>query len=133
MFKNPYLISLALIEQGGNRLMPLGGKSLVEQIKDNSDPGEIGQKLANDVLIRVFQKSQEGSLKRAADDLSLLLIQIPMDVMQEELPAIKSNWIKFGDTNRFLGELHQICFNIWSLKYTRDLGTHFIKVNPPNK
>ena len=34
MTVNPYLIALALVDQNGKRLMPLGGKALKEPIDD---------------------------------------------------------------------------------------------------
>ncbi len=65
MANKDYLIAIALIEQNGVRAMPLGGK----EIKDNLEDKEIFNKLGEDVilnlLLRVFQRCDEGPLKRA--------------------------------------------------------------------
>ena len=42
----PYLIVLALLEQGGERAMPLQGKSLPEPLPAGADPGEEGHQQA---------------------------------------------------------------------------------------
>ena len=46
----PYLIVLALLEQGGERAMPLQGKSLREPLPAGADPGEVGRQQALDLL-----------------------------------------------------------------------------------
>ena len=76
MKEHPYLIALALIEGQGNRAMPLGGKSLKETSKLNYEPGDLGEKLSLQLLLRVLQRSEDSYLRRAAGDKSLLLIQI---------------------------------------------------------
>ena len=86
----PYLVAIALIKEKGSRAMPIGGKSLKESIRVNDDPGEIGENLAKELLIRVFQRSEKGNLRRAAGDRSLMLIQISMELMQEKIPYIIS-------------------------------------------
>ena len=42
----PYLICIALIEQRGNRAMPLGGKSLKKPLDKISGPGITGKEIA---------------------------------------------------------------------------------------
>jgi len=67
MASQDYLIAIALIEQNLVRAMPLGGK----EIKDNLEEAENFKKLGEDVilnlLMRVFQRSDEGALKRASE------------------------------------------------------------------
>ena len=48
----PYLIALALLEQNGERAMPLQGKSLREPLPADGDPGEVGQQQALELLLR---------------------------------------------------------------------------------
>ncbi|KGG16583.1 MULTISPECIES: hypothetical protein [unclassified Prochlorococcus] len=128
MLQDPYLIALALIEQSGKRAMPLGGRSIKEFIDLGSNPGKTGEKLINDLLLRVFQKSETGSLRRVNSDESLLLIQIPMLVMQEKIPLIKKQWMESGDSQKFIAELHIICGGIWKALFTREEGLYFLRI-----
>ncbi len=122
MKEYPYLVAIALIEQNELRAMPIGGKSLNEPIKSNAEPGKLGEDLAKELLIRIFQRSEEGPLKRAAENKSLLLIQIGMQDMQEKLPLLKADWIKTGDNERFLSEVYNYSDGIWSLTFSRENG-----------
>ncbi len=61
----PYLIALALLEQNGERAMPLQGKSLREPLAADGDPGEVGRQQALELLVRVWQRSDQGALSRA--------------------------------------------------------------------
>ena len=83
MASQDYLIAIALIEQNSVRAMPLGGK----EIKDNLDDKNIFNKLGEDVilnlLLRVFQRSDEGPLKRASEDSGLLLVHMHPKRMQK--------------------------------------------------
>ena len=125
MIDYPYLIALALIEQEEKRYMPIGGKSLPSEICVDSDPGEIGSKIAQQVLLRVLEKSQTNPIKRAYGEKSLLIIQVPMALMQEHIPLIKANWIASGDSERFIEDLKCLCNGIWSMSFSRDKGTYF--------
>ena len=55
---------------------------------DAVDPGDDGRTLALELLLRLWQRSQEGPLQRAAGAASLLLVELPMEVMSEKLPQI---------------------------------------------
>ncbi len=129
MLLYPYLIALALIEQEGIRAMPLCGKSLKEVIQEDSDPGFQGENLANQLLIRIFQKSEKAPLRRAAGDTSLLFLQIPMEELQGTLPACKADWIRSADTALFLSRLNSICHGIWTLQFNRDDGLKFKRLD----
>ena len=67
----PYLVALALFDQGGKRAMPLAGKSQTEVVAEGEAPGSLGKELALDLLLRVWQRSDEGPLQRAAAAASL--------------------------------------------------------------
>ncbi len=125
MSELPYLVALALIEQEGIRAMPLGGKSIRHPITKDSDPGELGQTLAKELLLRVFQRSEDGPLRRVEGDRSLLLIQVQMEAMQESIPLIKAEWIATGNGEAFLEKLEKLCDGVWSLNFTRDNGIQF--------
>jgi hypothetical protein len=111
----PYLIVLALLEQNGERAMPLQGKSLREPLATDGDPGEVGRLQALDLLMRVWQRSEQGPLARAAGDQSLLLVTVPIETLQEDLPALKARWLNSGDTAALLKELAGLASGVWSL------------------
>ena len=94
----PYLIALALLEQNGERAMPLQGKSLREPLPADADPGDVGRQQALELLVRVWQRSDQGALSRAAGDQSLLVVAVPIEALQEDLPALKAQWLNSGDT-----------------------------------
>ncbi len=122
MSSGNYIISLALIAQNNTRAVPLIGKSLKRVIEVNEHPGETGDGLIKDLLIRVFQRSDEGAVQRAAGDASLILIVISMEAMQVNIPLIKSKWINKGDTQNLLYSLKNISSRVWSANYSKGEG-----------
>ncbi|MCP9799575.1 hypothetical protein [Synechococcus sp. RedBA-s] len=115
----PYLIALALLEQGGQRAMPLQGKSLLEPVPADGDPGDVGRQQALELLVRVWQRSEEGALRRAAGEHSLLLLELPIEALQETLPALKAQWIATGDSTVFLQRLRELAGGLWILGLER--------------
>ncbi|MBM5790301.1 MAG: hypothetical protein FJ053_00830 [Cyanobacteria bacterium M_surface_10_m1_298] len=111
----PYLIALALLDQGGQRAMPLQGKSLREPLPADGDPGEVGRLQALDLLVRVWQRSDQGPLSRASGDQSLLVVAVPIEALQEELPALKAAWLNSGDTAALVQGLAELGSGVWSL------------------
>ena len=111
----PYLIALALLEQNGERALPLQGKSLREPLTADGDPGEVGRQQALELLVRVWQRSDQGALNRAAGDHSLLLVAVPIEALQEELPALKAQWLNSGDTDVLVQGLSALGSGVWSL------------------
>ena len=115
----PYLIVLALLEQGGERAMPLQGKSLQGPLQGplqaGADPGEVGRQQALDLLVRVWQRSDQGALRRAAAEQSLLLVTVPIESLQEQLPALKAQWLSDGDTPALIAALKDLGSGLWSL------------------
>jgi len=112
----PYLIALALLEQNGERAMPLQGKSLREPLPSDGDPGEIGRQQALDLLVRVWQRSDAGPLRRTSSHQSLLLFTVPIEALQEQLPALKARWLTNGDTDALLKDLTSLADGVWSLR-----------------
>ena len=129
MIHHPYLIALALIKQEGKRYLPLGGKSLRESIDPMNDPGEIGRDLAQQVLLRVFEKSDSKPLNRAYGEKSLIIIQVPMNSMQDKLPIIKANWLNSGDNEKLIEELNILSDGIWTISFSRDQGVNYSNLN----
>lgn len=111
----PYLIALALLEQHGERAMPLQGKSLREPLPADGDPGDVGHQQALELLMRVWQRSDAGALSRAVGEHSLLLVTVPIEALQEDLPAIKARWLNSGDHAALLNELKCLAYGVWSL------------------
>ena len=112
----PYLIALALLEQNGERAMPLQGKSLRAALAADADPGEVGRQQALELMLRVWQRSDQGPLTRAAGDHSLLLITVPIEALQDDLPAIKAQWLNSGDAAALLEQLQALASGVWSLR-----------------
>ena len=128
MASQNYLIAIALIEQNLVRAMPLGGK----EIKDNLENKDYFKKLGEDVvlnlLLRVFQRSDDGALKRASTDHGLLLVHMHPKRMQKELPFIKSEWIRDGDTQQFLKYLSNLSKEIWTASFIKYKGLEFTSI-----
>lgn len=111
----PYLIALAFLELSGERALPLAGKSLPAAAAADPHPEVEGSPLALELLLRIWQRSDEGPLRRAAGDASLLLVEMPMEVMSEQLPLWKTQWVKGGDTRRCLGHLQEMVSRAWRI------------------
>jgi hypothetical protein len=118
MANAPYLVALALVELGGKRALPLTGKTQSAKAASapaENDPGDDGRTLALELLLRLWQRSDEGTLQRAAADNSLLLIEIPLDVMSEQLPLLKASWLASGDTAAFETSLKALVIRGWRM------------------
>ena len=100
MATQDYLIAIALIEQNLVRAMPLGGKEVKNNLEDPENLKKLGEEVVLNLLLRVFQRSDEGALKRVSEDKGLLLVHMHPKRMQKELPFIKSEWIRDVDTHQ---------------------------------
>ena len=115
MADTPYLIAMALFDQQGRRALPLAGRSQAEVAPIGEAPQLLGHALALDLLLRVWQRSDEGSLQRAAGLYSLLLVELPMERLPEDLPAVKAAWLKTGDTEAFKVALQAMSSRGWTM------------------
>ena len=81
MDEQKYVIAIALAEQKNKRLMPLGGKTFsgVDTLGQSSKK-EV-EKIILDLLLRIFQRTTEGSLKISNDETGLLLAEINFESM----------------------------------------------------
>ncbi len=122
MAEFPYLVAIALVEQNGERLMPIGGKSIKGGGEIDKEYQKEGQKLVSDILLRVIAKTDAGHIKRAHLDKSILLTVIDMELLQSKLPGIKSSWLRFGDSNALLKDLCEICERVWKVNYDHPKG-----------
>ena len=125
MEEQKYVIAIALAEQNNKRLMPLGGKTFSGvDILSKSSKKEV-EKIILDLLLRIFQRTSEGSLKISNDETGLLLAEISFESMHNNIPVIKSNWINSGDTDAMIEKLKSICSNLWSIQYKKHEGIIF--------
>lgn len=124
MADSPYLIALALMEQQGKRALPLAGKSQSSTPKGDHKSGnaecidfpeEDAKSLALELLLRIWQRTDNGPLSRAFGPESLLLVEIPMECLPEDLPALKAAWIESGDSSTFINGLRKIAVRGWTL------------------
>ena len=122
MASQDYLIALALIEQHEVRAMPLGGKEIKENLDEIENFNKLGEEVILNLLLRLFQRSDEGALKRVSGDKGLLLVHMHPKRMQKELPFIKSEWIRDGDTNQFLKYLGNLSKQVWTASFVKYKG-----------
>ncbi|MCS5691160.1 hypothetical protein NZK33_04065 [Cyanobium sp. FGCU-6] len=126
MAEAPYLVALALVEISGQRALPLTGKSQSADAADASDPGDDGRTLALELLLRLWQRSDDGPMRRAAREASLLLVELPMEVMSEQLPLLKANWIAGGETATLLSSLQDLTNRAWRIMIAKYEPVRFI-------
>ena len=122
----PYLVALALVEFGGKRALPLSGKSQSSSAANALDPGDDGRTLTLELLLRLWQRSDDGPLQRAAGESSMLLVELPMEVMSEQLPLLKANWISGGDTAALLTSLEGLAIRAWRITIAKYEPVSFI-------
>ena len=125
MEEQKYVIAIALVEQNNKRLMPLGGKTFSGLDPLSQSSKKEVEKIILDLLLRIFQRSSECSLKISNDKTGLLLAEISFESMHKNIPIIKSNWINSGDTNTLIEKLKSICSNLWSIKFQKHEGIIF--------
>ncbi len=128
MASQNYLIAIALIEQNSMRAMPLGGKEIKEDIEEKSNFKKLAEEVTLNLLLRVFQRSDEGELKRASLDNGLLVVHMHPKRMQKELPFIKSEWIRDGDTQQFIKYLSNLSKEIWTASFVKYQGIEFTSI-----
>jgi len=126
MADTPYLVALALLERGGQRALPLTGKSQSPKATPSEDPGVEGQTLALELLLRLWQQSGENPIRRLDTEGGLLLVELPMEVMQERLPLLKAAWLNGGDSELFLQELRKLAGRVWRLQQARYEDLRFV-------
>ena len=119
MAETPYLVALALIDQGGARALPLAGRSLKAEEASADQPTQAAHGLALELLLRVWQRSDDGVLKRACGDESLLLVELAMERLPEDLPALKAAWLNSGDTEAFCTGLRAMSGRAWTMSIAK--------------
>ncbi len=124
MSDSNFLIALAMMEQNNKRAMPIAGKSLSAELSmstielNSSDSNQLfdqASNLAFELLLRIWKRTDDGPLRRASGQDSLLLVEIPMNALPEELPSLKSQWIRFGDDAIFTSALRDKIVRGWTI------------------
>ena len=124
----PYLIALALLQQNGKRALPLSGKSqstppIIAESRGKQDshdmPSDDAKDLALELLLRIWQRTDEGPLSRAVGEHSFLLVEMPMERLPTDLPTLKAAWIQSGDFSSFFSDLKKMAVRGWSLEFTK--------------
>ena len=128
MANQNYLIAIALIEQNEHRAMPLGGKEIKDSIEEEDNLKKLGEDVILNLLLRLFQRSDEGALKRVSSDNGLLLVHMHPKRMQKELPFIKAEWIRDGDTSQFLKYLGNLSKEIWTVSFVKYKGLELTSI-----
>ena len=128
MASQDYLIAIALIEQNDLRAMPLGGKEIKTNLEEDN-LNKLGEEVILNLLLRVFQRTDEGALKRVSQDKGLLLVHMHPKRMQKELPFIKSEWIRDGDTQQFLKYLGNLSKEVWTVSFIKYKGIEFTSIS----
>ena len=123
----PYLIAIALVEQGNKRIMPIGGRSLKNFIDTNDFPNETASLISLELLVRLLQRSEEQSIRRAAEENSFLIAQIPIEAIQNQIPLLKREWILSGDTEKLILEMNILAKGLWFLNFVRYEGIKFVR------
>ena len=88
MEEQKYVIAIALAEQNNKRLMPLGGKTFSELDPLSQSSKKEVEKIILDLLLRIFQRSAECSLKMSNDRTGLLLAEISFESMHKNIPCL---------------------------------------------
>ena len=129
MASQDYLIAIALIEQKNERAMPLGGKEIKVDLSEKETFKKLGEEIILNLLLRLIQRSDEGPLKRVSGEQGLLLVHMHPKRMQKELPFIKSEWIRDGDTSQFLKYLGNLSKEVWTASFVKYKGIEFTSIS----
>ena len=128
MASQDYLIAIALIEQNNERAMPLGGKEVKLDLEIKENFKKLSEDVTLNLLLRLFQRSDDGPMKRISGEKGLLLVHMHPKRMQKELPFIKAEWIRDGDTNQFIQYLSNLSKQIWTASFVKYQGVEFTSI-----
>ncbi len=115
----PYLVCLALVEQDGQRRLPVAGKSQTQATAPGDAPGVLARSLVLELLIRLWQRTDQGAIARACGEESLLLLELPLEWMTNELPSLKAAWINGGATESLLIGLQRHTVQGWRVSIAK--------------
>ncbi len=123
-----YFVALALLNQGGERILPLGGRNLRSSKRNSYDLPDDINKIILELLMRIIQKSKKIAIKLDENIESLIVIEIDFVTMQTIIPTLKQDWIRNGDTSLFLDKLKKECLNMWYADFKKYEGISYKKI-----
>jgi hypothetical protein len=82
-------------------------------------PAPIARELALELLLRVWQRSDQGPLQRDSGPGSLLIAELGMEYLPEDLPRLKAAWLTTGDSPAFRRGLLAISSRCWSVSVAK--------------
>ena len=82
-------------------------------------PALIARELALELLLRIWQRSDQGALQREAGPGGLLMAELGMKHLPEDLPRLKAAWLTTGDSAAFRRGLLAITSRCWSLSMAK--------------
>ena len=95
--------------------MPLGGRSQKQNLPPGESPEDLAHVLALELLLRIWQRSDDGPLQRAGSSTALMVVELQMERLSEDLPKIKADWLNSGDTSAFQAALKAITLRGWCM------------------
>ena len=95
--------------------MPLGGRSQPQNLTPGETPEALAHVLALELLLRIWQRSDDGPLQRANGATALMVVELQMERLPEDLPKIKADWLNSGDTSAFQAALKAITLRGWCM------------------
>lgn len=123
-----YLVAAALIEEGGERKMPLGGKSIKNDFNDIKQVRQFANEIALELLLRVFSKRNRENFKEANNNSSFVLVKLDIESMNKVLKPLKSKWLTDGNSLEFIENLKKNKSEIWSIEYKKYEGIIYNKI-----
>ena len=111
----PYLVALALFEQNGRRSFTIRRSLSLGAPSQGKRPTALAHTLALELLLRIWQRSDDGPLQRVVAPEALLVVELPMERLPEDLPQIKADWLNSGDSAAFLAALQTMGLRAWRL------------------
>ncbi len=128
MSDHQYLIALALLEQSGSRSMPLNGKMLKAFSSNIIEPDHESHNILLELLLRIWQRSEDGYLRKFSSENSLLLVSMNFEEMNEKLPLLKSRWLSNGNDNAFVKNLLALNCLIWRVVWSKQDRIQYIRI-----
>mgnify|MGYP006151777869 CR=1 FL=1 len=103
-----------------------GQQRLAYLIESQERALEVFAQFAPAEAVQLWQRSDDGPMRRAAREASLLLVELPMEVMSEQLPLLKANWIAGGETATLLSSLQDLTNRAWRIMIAKYEPVRFI-------
>jgi len=111
MASQDYLIAIALIEQNNVRAMPLGGKEIKEKLEEEGNLIKLGEEVILNLLLRVFQRSDEGALKRVSANSKFTNQPIDLALVKDALKdlfVISAKMVSIENIQKTVSEYYNI-------------------------